>query len=479
MSILNYNLESIELYSVDNKKSIINDLMLELNIYESILSPFMTASMVLADSGSNLIGSLPIQGNETVKIKISTQTDPNTKYEYNFVVFAVNNRFTSGKIQMYELKMITKDGLANEALRIGKKLEGYGHEIVLDIMKNVIKTERPIIADDNCKFKMKFIPANKRPFDLIYSMAPKCISSKANPIAESGKSDTSFTASASSTPSTASSTAGKLKGTAGYLFFETYNGYIFRSIDKLCSSGDGDDQFSGEPARVTLEYAIAVDDSSSTESNSLKIMEYTFDNELDIMKRMRMGTYSSLIVFFNPSTGYYEEYVYSLSDTYNSMVHMGSADKLPKGQKELSKYPTRIMTQFVDHETFYNDTGTASPEKKDKGTNPTQFPDWKKFFMSQSIGRMSLMTNQVLNITIPCNLSLRAGDKIEALLPNMSAESGTEGRNTKKYDEEHSGVYLIQDICYNFQRMSGSKAVTSMKVIRDSFGMKDKPSKVK
>lgn len=41
------------------------------------------------------------------------------------------------------------------------------------------------------------------------------------------------------------------------------------------------------------------------------------------------------------------------------------------------------------------------------------------------------MTNQVLNITIPCNLSLRAGDKIEALLPNMSAESGTEGRNTK------------------------------------------------
>jgi hypothetical protein len=476
MSVLNYNLETIELYSVDNKKLVINDLMVELNIYESILSPFMTASLVLADSGSNIIGSLPIQGNETVKIKISTQADPNAKYEYTFVVFSVNNRFSSGKIQMYELKLISEDGLANEALRIGKKLEGYGHEIVLDIMNNIIKTKKPIAADDNCKFKMKFIPANKRPFDLIYSMAPKCISSKVNPTAESGT-GSAFASSASSAPSTASSTAGKLKGTAGYLFFETYDGYIFRSIDKLCSSGD--DQFGGTAPKLTLEYAIAVDDKASSQSNALKILEYTFDNELDIMKRMRMGTYSSLIVFFNPSTGYYEEYVYSLSDTYSSMVHMGSADKLPKGQKELSQYPTRVMTQFVDHETFYNDTGTASPEAKDKGSKPTQFPDWKKFFMSQSIGRMSLMTNQVLNITIPCNLSLRAGDKIEALLPNMSSETGNDGRNTKKYDEEHSGVYLIQDICYNFQRLSGSKAVTSMKVVRDSYGMKDKPSKVK
>lgn len=478
MAVLNYNLETIELYSVDNKKLVINDLMVELNIYESILSPFMTASLVLADSGSNIIGSLPIQGNETVKIKISTQTDPDKKYEYNFVVFSVNNRFSSGKIQMYELKMITEDGLANEALRVGKKLEGYGQEIVLDIMKNIIKTKKPVAADDECKFKMKFIPANKRPFDLIYSMAPKCISRKANPTAESG-SGSAFTASASSTPSTASATAGKLKGTAGYLFFETYDGYVFRSIDKLCSSGDGDDTFGGTPPKATLEYAIAADDKSTRKDNALKIIEYTFDNELDIMKRMRMGTYSSLVVFFNPSTGYYEEYVYSLADTYNTMVHMGSADKLPKGQKELSQYPTRIMTQFVDHETFYNDTGTASPEQKDKGTKPTQFPDWKKFFMSQSIGRMSLMTNQVLNITIPCNLSLRAGDKIEALLPNMSSETGTDGRNTKRYDEEHSGVYLIQDICYNFQRMTGSKAVTSMKVVRDSYGMKDRPSRVK
>lgn len=473
MSVLNYNLEAIELYSVDNKKLTINDLMVELSIYESILSPFMTATLILADSGKNIIGTLPIQGNEKVVIKISTQTAPDKKYEYNFVVFSVNNRFTSGKIQMYELKLITQEGLANEALRIGKKLEGYGHEIVTDIMKNVIKTDKPIVADDKCKFKMKFIPASKRPFDLIYSMAPKCISSKANPSAQEG-SGNAITASASSAPSTASATAGKMKGTAGYLFFETYDGYIFRSVDKLCSSGD--DSFAGTPPKAILEYAIAADDKSSPESNALKILEYTFDNELDIMKRMRMGTYSSLVVFFNPSTGYYEEYVYSLSNTYDSMVHMGSADKLPKGQKELSGYPTRIMTQFVDHETFYNDTGTASPEKKDKGTNPTQYPDWKKFFTAQSIGRMSLMTNQVLNITIPCNLSLRAGDKIEALLPNASQE---QDRNTQKYDEEHSGVYLIQDICYQFRRLEGSKSYTSMKVVRDSYGMKDKPSKVK
>lgn len=476
MSSINYNLEKLEIYSVTNEKYNITDLMVELHIYESILSPYMTGSLVLADSGANVIGNLPIQGMERIVIRLSTSIDKDTKYDYDFRVYSVQNRIVNGKMQLYDLKLITYEGLQNEALRVGKKLEGYGHTIVEDIIKNIFKSRKDIDLEP-CKYKMKFIPANKRPFDMIFSMASKCISSRANPDATPAPSTTSSslaaTSGGSSTPSVSSNTVGKLSGTAGYLFFETYNGFAFKSIDKLSSDGG---VFGGDPIKGRFEYAPANTDSSNPTSTANRILEYSYDNEIDIFKKLRLGTYSSLIVFFNPSTGTYEEYVYSLNDTYNSMVHMGSADKLPKGQKELANYPTRIMTQFIDHETFYNENGTASPESRDGSREPTQFPDWKKFYLAQSIGRMSLLKNQVLNITIPCNLSLRAGDKIEALLPNMTSQKE---RSTKKYDEEHSGMYLIQDISYSFKRLEGSQGTTTMKVVRDSYGMKDKPSQVK
>lgn len=463
MAALNYNLEKLDIVSVDNKEFNIIDLMMEMSIYESILSPFMTASLVLVDSGSNVIGNLPIQGNETIKITLKT-SDKDEKYNFEFKVYSINNRMVNGKIQAYELKLVSYEALANEALRIGKKYEDYGHVIVNDIVKNILKTKKSIDADDPCQFKMKFIPSNKRPFELIYSLAAKCVSkASGNPTATNPPA-VNFTASASSTPSTVGSNAGKLKGTAGYLFFETYRGYVFKSIDKLA---DGD-------AVATYSYSVTNTDKEET-NTSLKILEYSYDHELDIFKRMRMGTYSSLIVFFNPSTGTYEEYVYSLNDTYKNMTHMGSAEKLPKGQAELSQYPTRIMTQFIDHETFYNETGTASPETKDTSGSPTQFPDWKKYYIAQSIGRMSLLSNQVLNITIPCSLQIHAGDKLDLLLPNVTSEKE---RSDKKYDEEHSGVYLIQDISYNFKR-GNRQAVSAVKLVRDSYGMKDKPSKVK
>jgi len=470
MAALNYSLEKLDIISVDGKELNIIDLMMEMSIFESITSPFMTANLVLADSGNNIMGNLPIQGNERIKIVLAT-ADSDKKYTYDFRVYSINNRISSGKIQAYILKLVSYEALANEALRIGKKYEDYGHKIVYDIMKNIMKTNKTIDADDACKYKMKFIPSNKRPFELIYSLASKCISSKANPTA-SPPPTTGSTTSASSTPSTVGSAAGKLKGSAGYLFFETYNGYVFSSIDRLSDSGS--DGYGGKPPVATYEYSITNTDKDQG-NNSLKILEYTFDQELDIFKRMRMGTYSSLIVFFNVNTGYYEEYVYSLSDTYKNMVHMGSAEKLPKGQKDLSQYPTRIMTQIIDHEAFYNDTGVASPETKDTSGKPTEFPDWKKFYMAQSIGRMSLLSNQVLNITIPCSLQIHAGDKLNLLLPNVAAESQ---RSTQEYDEEHSGVYLIQDISYNFKR-GNRQAVSSLKVVRDSYGMKNKPSKVK
>ena len=52
-----------------------------------------------------------------------------------------------------------------------------------------------------------------------------------------------------------------------------------------------------------------------------------------MMQKIRKGVYSSIVCYFNINTGKYEEYVYSLKDTWNDMVHLGSQTKLPIGQR--------------------------------------------------------------------------------------------------------------------------------------------------
>jgi hypothetical protein len=123
------------------------------------------------------------------------------------------------------------------------------------------------------------------------------------------------------------------------------------------------------------------------------------------------------------------------------------------------------MLQFFDHETFHDENTIADP---DNGGN-AQFPDWKKQWMAQSISRNMILNNQILNITIPINFEIRAGDKLNVKLPNQSVSSE---REKEKYDKANSGLYLVKKISYDINRDldKGLIAVCNLELIRDNLG---------
>ena len=55
-----------------------------------------------------------------------------------------------------------------------------------------------------------------------------------------------------------------------------------------------------------------------------------FTSEIDIATSLRKGKYSSLMIFFNISTGQYEEYTYQIKDSYDNMAHLGYHDSFAK-----------------------------------------------------------------------------------------------------------------------------------------------------
>jgi hypothetical protein len=86
-------------------------------------------------------------------------------------------------------------------------------------------------------------------------------------------------------------------------------------------------------------------------------------------------------------------------------------------------------------------------------------------YQSQSLMRYNILFTQTLSIIVPSNTNLRAGDIIECRFPKITQS------NAKEYDTETSGLYMIKELCHHFD---ATRSYTSMKLIRDTFGINKK-----
>lgn len=419
---------------------------------ESITSPFVAATMTVADS-AGLLADLPIQGGETVKIVVDTSTKEEPE-EYVLQVWKVGNRYAKNNTQAFTVGLISVEALNNECVRLIKKLEGHPEEIIAKIMTEDLKSTKEFITELNgmsspTQFSVKMLPTNRRPFDIISSLSVKSVSKDTNGSAGSS--------------SSSQSNRGKIGGSAGYFFWENKRGFNFFAVDSLLEKND--DNTWGPYIEKPANQSDGSDD-------RITISQATFTSEVDIMSAMRKGKYSSLIVFFNHSTGQYEEYDYSLEDAYKDMKHLGAQNTpslIKFGDKSISDYPTRIVSTILDHESWYNEPGVASYDEQDGSEAPSEFCDFHKHFSAQSMMRYELLKHQIATIVIPGNSEICAGDKINIKLVNKTPGARVQD---EPYDPESSGIYLIQEVThtYNSTQSTNGRFVTTLRLMRDSYG---------
>ena len=129
---------------------------------------------------------------------------------------------------------------------------------------------------------------------------------------------------------------------------------------------------------------------------------------------------------------------------------------------------------LLDHESWYNEPGIANPEDQN-AKDPTKFADWQKYYAAQGASRSELLRNQEAVIKVPGNPDICAGDKIDIRLQSKLSDAE---KVREPYDEESSGVYLVRETTqtYNFLEGTNGTLKTTLRLFRDSYGMKDKPS---
>ena len=415
--------------------------------FEDIDMPSISMNLDIVDNAANIISSLPIQGYENVKIVFGGADEE--LLTLNLKVAKIYNRFSADRYQEYSLGLVSNELLVNESLRLGERLAGKSEGIVTQLMERLGSDKR--LISDPSMFKVTFLPGKKTPFSIISSM-------KERTVPESAKT--------SSGGSSTTSDLLILKGSAGYYFYENYDGYHFRSIDSLNSV----------KTNPPVDTFFQENDQINPQNAPRKILDIDFQQEIDILSKLRMGTYSNVICFYNYSTGAYEEYTYNLGDRFDDMEHLGSQSGLAKGQATLAENPSRIMSVLMDHETWFDGVEVASPEDKDGGKkNTTEFPDWQKYVVAESIARKQSQNNQQVFIQIPFRTDLRVGQTVQIMIPNNIPSSEREENDV--FDKEHSGAYLIAKLQHSADALN-AKANTYLTLVRDSYGMPDEPSDV-
>ena len=459
-----FRLVSVMLYKAGDETSKPEDIKALVDTFsyvESITSPCVAATMNVVDS-SGLFSTWPIQGMETIEVKLIANPKPEEEKLYRFKIWRLTNRVSSNQKQTYTLGLVSEEALLNETNRTEGIQSGNPNAIVEKMLKEKLTSSKEFYSEPSA-FQVKMIASRKRPFDVIADVCVKSV-----PTSGIAAFDTS---SKNDRPT--------IKGSAGFFFWETRRGYNFFSVDALCATGE-DNPFKSDRFQVD-EHGVYEERPANQENiqpDTQIIETATFQSEIDIMSSLRTGKYASLICMFNYSTGQYEEFPYDINQTYDNMAHLGgqeSVTKIPHASGDLSEKPTRIMSVLVDHESWYNLPGPASPEDRDGSTDPTEFADWQKHYVSQALTRYELLKNQSGTIVIPGNSDICAGDRITLMLVNKAPSADIK---KNPWDKETSGVYLIEEVTHTYEKNEGTNGRfrTTVRVMRDSYGMPDEIS---
>tara|TARA_Y100001938_G_C7791979_1_gene282975 strand:- start:63 stop:557 length:495 start_codon:yes stop_codon:yes gene_type:complete len=158
---------------------------------------------------------------------------------------------------------------------------------------------------------------------------------------------------------------------------------------------------------------------------------------------------------FDPLTGYFtteEQGKFDLDSALKKVITMGETPEIPVllsdvENQNLGTLPSRIITMVSDRGLLEFNPAVQ------KNSVPTQ---WQREVMF----RYQLLFTQVLNMVVPLNTNLVAGDIINIKFLNANLES-------EEHDRRQSGNYMIKSLCHSFD---ANQSITSLTLVRDTFG---------
>ena len=400
--------------SKDGKESVLKAKTINFNYYESLYSPVVSANMMFVDAGgstsddkdnvTSIKEGLPITALEDVQVKIQTKfgtldfTKDAFKVTSSPIMDQESNRMT------VLLNLINDKEIKNSELPIFDRFVGKISDTVTKILQQKLQISQDKIDVESTKNSYGITGKGRGALNIILDLCRRSV---------------------------------PVKGDAGYFFYQTQDGFKFKSIDTLLS----------QDSKQKYVYSGALRDNTENSDNDFKILlPPKIKKDQDITKALKNGTYVNRNVFFNPQTFEHSEIVFSVDKDGVKKTLGGDLPVKPEEVKGFTKTNHHIL-----------DIGSFEVQNQNPNNDPRE---WQ----ATSQMRYNLLHSIVMNIQIPCNTELRAGDIIE-----IDIESQQEDKVDSPSDEQQGGKYLILHLCHHFDTL---RSYTSLTLVRDSYGIR-------
>ena len=413
--------------------------LISIAYFENLMSDTIRATITFNDTGTgssdkikeSILEGLPIVGQEKVVLKFedNNKVTIGDKPELVMYVNKVTPISDDTRKTQIQLDLVSAEFIRNEKARITKRYDGKISDHVKQLLTEGncigLKTKKDISDIDETLNNYNYIGNNKKPFYIINWLSRKAVSAQNQ---KKGKS-------------------------AGYFFFETADGFHFKSIDSLF-------------AQEQKKSIIFNETPGIPEGYDLKALEYSKDNNVNVQNKLKMGAYTTRTVLFDPFTTYYEVVTPNAATNEDDLKLGGK--KLPKLNDEFNcpganKEFTRTTYYLLDKGTLATGDTTQQLEKKDE-----QNFEYKDI-LNQSIMRYNQFFSSTANVTIPGDFSLHAGEMVYLDVPQL------EEKKAENVSKQNSGLYIIAGLTHYIHVTEGT--FTKLSLARDSFGKTGKPSK--
>ena len=375
----------------------------DISYFEDIMVPHIELKVTFVDV-DQLLGRLGVTGGEYIDLTVLYGDGDQTKFEiraedHKLILNCVRDMVTDFNKQVATLEFVSVEDFVNQTARVNQKYTGNITETVKKLLNDstALGTDKNLESDEAAN-SYSFVGNLKHPIETIQWLCSKTQASK-----------DSF----------------------GFLFYETFDGYNFRSIKSLLEQ---------EP----IEYK----QSNKALDTQATILDSNLDETNDVGINLKTGMYANRTIFVDIENQTLKEVDFKIDDL--------NIENRPKLGNKLDEIPTRLMLKI-------SDVGVSQKGSEKKETQPASELDEYK---NKSYIRNNLLFSQSLSISIPLNTNLRVGLVIDVKLPLKQGTDGDEKVDSYGSDRtnDSSGRYLISQLMH---KMGGGQSETQLKLIRD------------
>ena len=424
-----YKLEAVTLTSlISTQTADLSGLCKQIEIFEDMFSPCLTAKLHIEDS-YNFPEFFPITGQEKVTIIFKADIDSIEPTRLVFRVYKLDTQdiLRNGRSQSYVLHLISEGGYLNYSQQCGYAVSGHTSTMVSTILmqhfpESVWKSKLQIeISSDNYSF---VLPQNYTPFKAINWLASKAMASVGD-------------------------------GYSPYFFYETFDGYCFKSLSNIIEEGSREviPYFNTEP-----NFPFGMDRFPSPYDTNLpsdfhRVQKLTEHSRFDMAENIMQGTISSTLEVHDILRKEKRKTTLRELDVFSKKRKLGAGMMFRTGDPET----TRVMDGALYYEPS---TPYTAHNDRNNITDNTQVEN----ILLRRNYHLNTMLTQKIDIDIFGDNRKRVGQVIDLIVPNISVNGNlAEGQ----IDKNLSGKFLITSIKHTL----GKGYICKLELSRNCMGV--------